>query len=432
VEPRLKSPADFGLIGTAAASKDAVFKVDGSAVFGIDVELPGMLHGAVRQSPVFGCEVSNYDEQQAISMPGVHAVVPVPSGLVVVADSYWQARKALDALDITFEESPNAKVDSQQISTMLHKALTQDGEVVNSTGNPKMAFADAASVVEAVYETPFLAHATMEPMNCTASVKEGECKLWVGVQTPEFVRYAVAKLLGAEPAKVTLNMTFLGGGFGRRGSDDFVFHAVLASKAVGRPVKVIWSREEDMQHDLYRHAATARLKAALGPGGELLAIDARVAMRPLDIIPYPAWYCVGIIDQDYAIPNTTVDFVATDYPVPVGAWRSTTYSNNTFALECFVDEIAAVIGRDPYSFRRELLSAAPRALHTLDLAAEKAGWDQPARAGHSVGIVCAHHRGAYAALAVEISISDGVPKVHRVVFVACPFPIMGIDITIRS
>jgi isoquinoline 1-oxidoreductase beta subunit len=210
----------------------------------------------------------------------------------------------------------------------------------------------------------------------------------------------------------------MGGGFGRRGSDDFVFHAVLASRAVGRPVKVIWSREEDIQHDLYRHAATARLKAALGPGGELLAIDARVAMRPLDIIPYPAWYCVGIIDQDYAIPNATLDFVATDYPVPVGAWRSTTYSNNTFALECFIDEIAAVAGQDPYGFRRELLSAAPRALHTLDLAAEKMGWGQPARTGRSRGIVCAHHRNAYASLVVEISISDGVPKVNRVVCVA--------------
>jgi isoquinoline 1-oxidoreductase beta subunit len=417
-EPRLKNPADFRLIGSPAASKDAVCKVDGSAVFGIDVELPGMLFGAVRQSPVFGSRVGKYDERQVLSLPGVHAVVEVPEGLVVVAESYWQANKALDALDIIFEPSPNANMDSQQISAMLHKALTQDGAVVNSTGDPQKAFTDAARVIEAVYETPFLAHATMEPMNCTASVTEGGCTLWVGVQTPEFVRNAVASLLGLEPGKVTLNMTFLGGGFGRRGADDFVIHAVLASKAVGRPVKVIWSREEDMRHDQYRHAATARLKAALGPASELLALDARVAMRPLDIIPYPAWYCVGITDQDYAIPNTALDFVATDYPVPVGAWRSTTYSNNTFALECFIDEIAAAGGRDPFRFRRELLNAAPRALHTLDLAAEKAGWDQPLPAGRSRGIACAHHRNAYASVAAEISVSDGMPKVHRIVCVA--------------
>jgi len=417
-EPRLKNPADFRLIGSPAASKDAACKVDGSAVFGIDVELPDMLYGAVRQSPVFGGQVSKYDEQQALSMPGVHAVVEVPQGLVVVADSYWQAKKALDALKITFEEGPNASVDSQQISAMLHKALMQNGVVVNSAGDPRKAFTEASRVIEAVYETPFLAHATMEPMNCTASVGDGECMLWVGVQTPEFVRYAVANLLGLEPGKVTLNMTFMGGSFGRRGSDDFVFQAVLASKSVGRPVKLIWSREEDIQHDLYRHAATARLKAAIGPGGELLAIDARVAMRPLDIMPDPAWYCVGIIDQDYAIPNASLDFVATDYPVPVGAWRSTAYSNNTFALECFIDEIAATVGRDPYRFRRELLSAAPRALNTLDLAAEKAGWNQPVPAARSRGIVCAHHRGAYASLAVEISVRDGMPRVHRVVCVA--------------
>jgi len=417
-EPRLKNPADFSLIGSAAASKDAACKVDGSAVFGIDVELPGMLYGAVRQSPVFACQVSKYDEKQALSMPGVHAVVEVPEGLVVVADSYWQAKKALDALKITFEEGPNENVDSQQISTMLHKALIQNGDVVNSVGNPQKAFEEADRVIEAIYETPFLAHATMEPMNCTASVGDGHCTLWVGVQTPEFVRYAVANLLGLKPDNITLNMTFLGGGFGRRGANDFVIHAVLASRAVGRPVKVIWSREEDVQHDLYRHAATARLKAALGPGGALLAIDARVAMRPLAIVPDPAWYCVGIIDQDYAIPNATLDFVATDYHVPVGAWRATTYSNNTFALECFIDEIAAALNRDPYGFRRELLSSSPRALLTLDLAAKNAGWDQPLSAGRSRGIACAQHRGAYASLVAEISIKNGNPQVHRIVCVA--------------
>lgn len=173
-----------------------------------------------------------------------------------------------------------------------------------------------------------------------------------------------------------------------------------------------------MQHDQYRHAATARLKAALGPGGELLAIDGRVAMRPLDIVADPAWYCVGIIDQEYAIPNASLDFVATNYHVPVGAWRSTTYSNNTFALESFIDEIAAAVGREPYGFRRELLSAAPRALHTLDLVAEKAAWDQPLPAGRSRGIACAQHRNAYASLAAEISVRDGIPEVHRIVCVA--------------
>jgi isoquinoline 1-oxidoreductase beta subunit len=417
-ESRLKNSADFRLIGSAAVSKDAACKVDGSAVFGIDVELPDMLYGAVRQSPVFGSQVSKYDERQALSMPGVRAVVNVPAGLVVVAENYWQAMKALDVLDITFEASPNAKVDSQQISTMLHKALEQDGKTVSSRGNPQEAFASADRIIESVYETPFLAHATMEPMNCTASVTDGACTLWVGVQTPEFVRYAVANLLGLEPGDVTLNMTFLGGGFGRRGANDFVIQAVLASKAVGRPVKVIWSREEDIKHDLYRHAASARLKAALGPGGELLAIDARVAMKPLAIVPDPAWYSVGLIDQEYAIPNASLDFVATDYHVPVGAWRSTTYSNNTFALESFIDEIAASAGHDPYRFRRRLLREAPRALHTLDLAAEKAGWDQPLSKNRSRGIVCAHHRGAYASLVAEISVSKGMPQVHRVVCVA--------------
>jgi isoquinoline 1-oxidoreductase beta subunit len=417
-EPQLKNPADFRLIGSPAASKDAACKVDGSAVFGTDVQLPDMLHGAVRQSPVFGSEVAGYDKQKALSQPGVHAVVEVSEGLVVVADSYWQARKALDGLNVTFEESPNANVDSQQISAMLHKALRQNGQVVNRLGDTRAAFADAFNTLEAVYETPFLAHATMEPMSCTAHVTDGKCTLWVGVQTPEFVRFAVAGMLNLRPDDVTLNMIFLGGGFGRRGSDDFVKHAVLASKAVGRPVKIIWSREEDMQHDQYRHAATARLKAALGPGGELFALDGRVAMRPLSIIPDPAWYCRGISDQEYAIPNTTLDFVATQYPVPVGAWRSTTYSNNSFALESFIDEIAAAVGQEPYAYRRRLLSKAPRALHTLDLVAEKGGWSQPLPEGHARGLACAQHLGSYAALVAEVSAQAGLLAVHRIVCMA--------------
>ena len=417
-EPRLRNPADFRLIGSSAASKDSAGKVDGSAVYGIDVQLPGMLHGAVRQSPVFGARVAGYDKRQALSHPGVRAVVEVSEGLVVVADSYWQARKALDALDISFEDSPNANVDSRKISAMLHKSLGQNGQVVSALGDTQAAFSGAHNTVEAVYETPFLAHATMEPMSCTADVRDGKCTLWVGVQTPEFVRYAVAGMLDLEPGDVKLNMTFLGGGFGRRGHDDFVRHAVLASKAVGRPVKIIWGREEDMQRDQYRHAATARLKAALGPGGELLALDGRVAMRPLSVMPDPAWYCSGIYDQEYAIPNMAVDFVATQYPVPVGAWRSTTYSNNTFALESFIDEVAAAAGQEPYAWRRRLLAGAPRALHTLQLVAEKAGWGRPLPAVRAHGLACIQHLGSYAALAVEVSMRDGLPVVHRIVCAA--------------
>jgi len=416
--PPLKDPADFRLIGSPAASKDAACKVDGSAIFATDLQLPDMLYGAVRQSPVFGCAVAGFDQQQALSMPGVRAVVEVSEGLVVVADSYWQARQALEALDIRFEESPAGQVDSRQISAMLHKALKNKGQLVTSVGDTRVAFAEASNTLEAIYETPFLAHATMEPMSCTAHVADGKCALWAGVQTPEFVRLAVAGVLNLKPEAVTLNMTFLGGGFGRRGSDDFVIHAVLASKAVGQPVKVIWSREEDIQHDQYRHAATARLKAALGSAGELTALDARVAMRPLDIIPYPAWYCQGVSDQPYQIPNTAVDFVATQYPVPVGAWRSTTYSNNCFALECFIDEAAALAGQEPYAYRRSLLHKAPRALSTLDLAAEKAGWSQPLPAGRARGLAFEQHVGSYVTLVAEISVQDGMPEVHRIVCAA--------------
>lgn len=414
-KPKLKKASDFRLIGTRAASKDTVSKVDGSAVFGIDVQLPGMLYGAVRQSPVFDCKVSQYHEQQALLMPGVHAVVEVFNGLVVVADTYWQASKALNALEITFEESPNAAVNSRQISTRLHQALLQDGDVIRHSGDPEGAFAQADSVIESVYETPLLAHATMEPMNSTASVTDEQCTLWVGVQTPEFVRYGVADLLGLKLDRVTLNMTYLGGGFGGRGRNDFVFHSVLASKAVRRPVKVIWSREEDMQQDQYRQAATARLKAALGVGGQLLAIDSRIAMCPIPMLTDPAWDCLGIIDHVYAIPNASVEYVATEYPVPVGAWRSTSYSNNTFALESFIDEIAVAADKDPFQFRQTLLQAAPRALHTLNLVADKAGWNLPMPVGYAKGIACIHQHGAYAALVVEISLKNGLPAVQRIV-----------------
>lgn len=419
--PTLKSVDKFNLIGHPVPRKDTPVKVDGSAIYGVDVRLPGMLTAAVKTSPSFGGRVVSYDAKKAMAMPGVRGVVPIPDGIAVAADSYWQARKALDAMEIIFEPGPFAHQSSEKIRAELIAGLEKEGVVARDDGKARATLAAANNVYSAVYEAPYLAHACMEPMSCTADVRTDACEIWVPTQWPRDTRQRVAGWTKLPLEKVQINVTFLGGGFGRRGEADFVEQAVLVSKALGKPVKVIWSREEDIAHDFYRPAAAIRFQAALDKKGNGLAFDCRVSapsiMARTDGLPVgklDSAAVEGLADQPYAFPHARVEYVRSDLGVPVGWWRSVGNSHNAFMRESFIDELAHAQGEDPYQFRRRLLAHDKRHLGVLDLAASKAGWNSPLPAGHFRGIAVAKSFETYVAEVAEISIKDGEIKTHKV------------------
>src|SRR5918999_661858 len=368
-EPRLKDPSEFTLIGTSVPLVDTKEKVSGKAVYGADVRVPGMLFATVVHPTVFGAKVASVDDRQARAVPGVRHVVQVSQGVSVVADNTWAALKGARALSIEWDNGSFA-MSSPDIFAQFAKLAEGPGAEAKRTGNVQEAIAGAAHTIRATYEAPYLAHATMEPMNCTASVQRDRCEIWVPTQNPQGTHAAAARLTGLPGDAVTVHVTYLGCGWGRRSRTDFVQDAVETSMKVGAPVQVLWTREEDMQHDFYRPAAHLRLQGALDANGRPSALRVKIVAQGISggrgAIDGPA--VAGIADMHYGIPNVLVEYARAELPVPVCYWRSVAQSQNTFVLESFVDEMAHAAKRDPFELRRELLVGHPRLKHVLEVA----------------------------------------------------------------
>ncbi len=428
--PKLKDPKDFKLIGKRAPRLDTPSKVDGSGVFGIDVKVEGMLTATILRCPVFEGKVKSVDDAAAKAVKGVRAVVPLGYGVGVVADNFWAAKKGRDALKVEWDGGQFANVSSEGIyQTYEAAAANEKGLVAKKVGDPGSARASAAKTVEAVYFAPYLSHATMEPMNFTADVRADSCELWGGIQGQLIIQKVVADTLKLAPEKVKVNTTLLGGGFGRRIGLDYVIDAVLLSKEVGKPVKVVWTREDDMQHDFYRPATYNKMTAGIDAGGKVVFWEHRVVnpsiMAPIAPVIFGFALPETQVDDSsvegastlpYDIPNLQVDWIRKDTGVPVGFWRSVGSSHTAFSTECFLDEVAAAAGKDPYQFRLSLLEKHPRHRGALELAATKAGWGKPLPKGVFRGIAVHESFGSFVAQVAEVSVSpEGNVRVHRVV-----------------
>jgi CO/xanthine dehydrogenase Mo-binding subunit len=423
-KPPLKNPKDFRIIGQSLPRLDIPTKVDGSARFGIDVRVPGMLFAVVARCPVFGGKMARFDATRAKAVQGVRAVTPIASGVAVVADSTWAAMQGRKALEITWDEGPHAALSSDDISRRFAKLAAGPAAVAREEGDVEAALKRAARTLAAVYEVPYLAHATMEPMNATADVRRpGSCEVWAPTQFPSMAQQVAGKIAGLPAEKVTVHITLLGGGFGRRADADFVADAVETSKAVRAPVQALWTREDDMQHDLYRPASYHVLRAGLDVDGRLIAWTHRVVAPSISGQRgekleggLDRGAVDGAADLPYSIANLRVDYVMANTAVPVGYWRSVYASQTAFANECFLDEIAAAVGKDPVELRRELLRNAPHHKAVLELVAEKSGWGQRLPAGHFRALAVHKSFHSYVAEVAEVSLAnDGTPRVHRVV-----------------
>jgi isoquinoline 1-oxidoreductase beta subunit len=404
---RLKQPGSFRVIGTPQPRLDIAGHATGRAVFGADVSVPDVLVATVARCPILGGKLKRVDARRARAIEGVRDVVETATGIAVVAESAWAALRGRDALAITWNDGTQAALDSAQIRRRFEQAAARRGRAVRDEGDAVAALRTATRVVEAVYETPYLAHATMEPMNCTAHVRPDGCDVWAPTQAQTEAQEAAARVAGLRPDQVRIHTTCIGGGFGRRLDQDFVQEAVEIAKAVGRPVQVLWTRDDDMRHDHYRPASHTQLRAGLDQRGNPLAWFQRIVGPTL---------ALDGVDVRYAIPNIREEHVETDPGVPTGPWRSVGASQNAFAIESFIDELAHAAGRDPLAFRLRLLSRAPRHQAVLDLAAEKSGWGTPPAMDRYRGLAVYCSFGSYVAQVAEVSVSEaGGIKVHRVV-----------------
>ena len=438
-EVTLKDPKDWKLIGKPVKRLDTQGKLDGSQVYGSDLKLPGMLNAAIRDCPVFGGKVKSFDAAAIAKLPGVKKVVPVgDSAVAVVADSWWHAKKALDALPITWDEGPNAKVSSASIAEMLRAGLTApEAAVGNQAGDVQAALAGAAKRVEAVYSYPYQNHATMETMNATArftltaSGTPERCEVWAPTQNGEAALAATAEASGLPIAKCDVYKQLLGGGFGRRGMTDYVRQAVVIAKEFpGTPIKLIWSREEDMQHGRYHPITQCKLVAGLDAQGNVTALHMRISGQSILASVFPQNVKDGrdpVVFQGlnapgpeaslgYTIPNLRVDHAMRNPHVPPGFWRGVNLNQNAIYLECFLDEVAHATGQDPLALRLKLMGSTPKHRAVLVAVAERAGWGKPAPKGVYRGLAQTMGFGSYVAACAEVSVSDaGVLKIHRIV-----------------
>jgi isoquinoline 1-oxidoreductase subunit beta len=425
---QLKDPKNFDLIGKPLKRLDTPEKLNGKAVFGIDVKLPGMLTAVVARPPIFGATMKSFDDARARSMPGVRKVVAVPSGVAVIADTFWQAKMARDVLRTDWDEGGMADFDTSRMVQDFRERAKTPGTSVRKDGDVDAALASAAKKIEAVYEVPYLSHLMMEPLNCVVDLRTDSCELWTGTQFQTIDRANAAKVAGLPPEKVQIHTTFLGGGFGRRAnpSSDFVMEAVHVAKAAGAPVKVIWTREDDMNGGWYRPAFLHAIEGGVDSNGNPVVWRSRLvgqsimagtpfAAMMLKGKAYDPASVEGVDDLPYAIPNVAVESHQAEINVPVQWWRSVGHSHTAFAVECFVDELAALAQKDPYQFRRPLLQKKPRHLGVLDLAAQKAGWDNPLPKGVGRGIAVHFAFESYAAHVAEVSVENGRVRVHRMV-----------------
>jgi isoquinoline 1-oxidoreductase beta subunit len=434
-EVRLKDPKDWKIIGQPLARLDTADKLTGKQVYAIDVKLPGMLNASIMDAPVFGAKVKSFDEAKAKAMPGVRHVLRVgETAVAVVADTWWQANQALKALDIAWEESPNDKVSSESIRALLQQGLdAKEGVFIgNKAGDAAQAIGNAAKKIEAVYFAPFENHFTMEPMNCTARVTADRCEVWGATQNGEGALAAAAEAAGVHPSKCDFHKLHLGGGFGRRGRQDYTTKAVLVAKQVpGIPIKLIWSREEDMRQCSYRPVGLCKISAGLDDKGDLLGLHMRIAAPSILASAAP-----NRLDSDgrdsaafqglnpsgaearlgYAIPNLLIEHAIRNTHVPVGFWRGVNTNQNAIWLESFIDELARAASRDPLEFRRRLLANSPKHLAVLNAVADRIGWDTPPASGVHRGIAQFMGYASYCAGAAEVSVNErGKLKVHRVV-----------------
>jgi isoquinoline 1-oxidoreductase subunit beta len=422
---KLKDSKDFHLIGTRAKRVDSAMKVDGRALFGIDTRLPGMKVAAVAISPVLGGKARTIDEKAALTVRGVRQVVNVDEAVAVVADHMAAAKKGLEAAAITWDDGPNSKVSSADIVKQLAQESHKPGAVARNVGDAGKALAEAAQRVDAVYQVPFLAHAAMEPMNCTVHLQQDRCDIWVGTQAPTITQSLVAELTGLPKDVVKIHNHLIGGGFGRRLEADGTVLAVKIAKHIDSPVKVIWSREEDIQHDMYRPYYLDRLSAGLDATGKPVAWMHRIAGSSVMARYYPPYVKDGLdpdaveaaAEPPYALPNIHVDFVRVEPPgVRTSWWRGVGPTHNVFVVENFIDELAHAARQDPVAYRKELLGHNPRALAVLSLAAEKAGWGSPLPARNGRGISVQFAYGSYTSQVAEVEVApDGSVKVKRIV-----------------
>ena len=422
----LKEPKDFSLIGTPEKRLDTASKVNGTAQFGIDVRLPGMLIATVAASPVVGGKVASIDEQKAKAVPGVRQIVRLPDLVAVVAEHMWAAKQGLAALQIRWDDGPNAKVNTAEVVRGLAQASQTTGVTARKDGDPAKALAGAAKKIEATYEAPFLAHATMEPINCTVHVRKDDCEVWTGSQVVSRAQAAAAALTGLPKEKVVVHNHLLGGGFGRRLEVDYVTQAVRIAKHVDAPVKVVWTREEDIQHDVYRPYYYDRIAAGLDPRGKPVAWTHRI-VGPAIIARYlPPAFKDGL-DIDavdgaaqllYDIPAIRVEHVRHEEPaLATGFWRGVGVTHNCFVVESFVDELAAASRQDPVAFRRALLGKSPRGMAVLDLAVKEAGWGSSLPRGRGRGVALLYSSwDTYLAQVAEVeTTSSGEILVRRIV-----------------
>ena len=433
----LKDRKDWTLIGKASARADVPAKTDGSAVFGMDVRLPNMLFASVVQVPQMGGTLISFDAKEALAMPGVVKCVQLSSaagsapGFAVVAKSTWHAKQAADKVKAQWAQRTEGAIDTKRIESELKEKLkSEKGFAFHEQGDAAKAESSAARMIEAQYKAPYLAHATMEPMNCTAQFKAGALEIWAPTQVPGLARAAAAKVANVSADKVKVNVTLLGGGFGRRLEADVVAQATQIAMALdGVPVQMVWSREQDMSHDFYRPMHVAQLSAALNAKGEVEslriksagdAISPRWMSRVLPALSGPLdapdkTTAEGLFDLPYAFANQHMSHVSTRMGVPIGFWRSVGHSHNAFFSESFIDELAFETKQDPLAFRLSLLKQAPRYAAVLKLAAEKANWGSALPAGHAHGLAFHESFGSIVAQVAEVSIQGGMPHVHRVV-----------------
>ncbi len=426
----VKTPAQWKLIGRGVKRLDTKEKLSGKLTYAIDVVLPDMLNASIAQCPVFGGKLKSFDADKIKTMPGVRHVVPVGDAAVaVVADKWYQANTALKALPIVWDEGANAAVDSKQIDLFLRAGLdAKDAALGQKKGDVEAGLKGAAKVVEAVYASPFQNHATLEPMNCTARFADNKVEIWVASQNGDASLAAAAEAGGVPLSNVKVNKLHLGGGFGRRGMQDYTTQAVLIAKQIpGRPIKLIWSREEDMQQGRYRPITQAKLKAGLDKDGNLTSLHARISGQSIMAQVAPARMTNGIDTLAFqgwladefgymGIPNLLIDMAIRNTHVPVGFWRGVNHNQNAVYMECFIDEISVAAGKDPLEFRRTLLAKSPRHLAVLNAAAERADWGSPLPAGVFRGISQNCGFGAYTAAVAEVSVSKkGELTVHRIV-----------------
>jgi CO/xanthine dehydrogenase Mo-binding subunit len=436
-EPVLRKEPS-GIVGRRLARLDIPSKVDGSAKFGIDVRMPGLLYAAIRQSPVYGAKLVSVDEKGVRQRPGIVDIVKLPDAVTVVADSFWRARSAVAALEPTFSTTPHSGIATKDIMAaqrlQLQSPLATPGVVA---GDAVAAMAAAKTRVTADYDVPFLHHATMEPMTCTASVTDQRCELWVSSQNLSGAADTAARITGLPAERITVHAMLLGGGLGRKFEQDAVEQAVSISKAVKRPVQLIWTREEDVQHGFYRPAMTGRVTAGFDAQGELSALTMRVIgpsvhehtfngnpfpfMRGVDAVALlgvtsESPGAPGLVQQ-YSVKDVRVEYIYQPTHVPVGYWRSIGASENGFFLESLIDEAAARLKADPYQFRRRLMRDSPRAIAVLDRLAAESGWGKPLPAGRFRGMAFTDTVGSLCGQVIELSVARNAVKVHRVVCV---------------